>query len=1173
MTFLGILLTTQSRADWMKEHVSGDNSGLYVAIDSAGVLHAMYQIPGNGYGCNCGHLRSFVRMSPGNLKEISDPNNYIDAVRPSMTVDANRNQYVVYEKEWAGQTSIIRYNYQSNNTWTREGPYDIPGHFGYSPRIVIGPTGNIHVVTASGGQVHYSFHAGTANLGSGWVGPSHRDSGGWGDAAAIGADQSDAALICMEIGDGRAGDLLLARYVNGELVSEQQFTATNLGYRWPAMATDFSTGVTYIVARGFEQGDRVERWTRQPNGTISGPVGLVTRPADVDFGPAYVAAREGKIRYMWMQGPGPYAERFSQWWSDGVSAPQQIRPTETITITGLLLDTYGQMYAGATIFTDAAGIGNDMLYYPNASTTGVLSGTVKDPNNNALANVAIIAQTENLTFQTTTSASGFYIMQFMPPGNYSVSVSKLGYVTQHGNATLTASTITTLNFALPINQGGFAGNVKDSIGQALPGVTVTVANISTGTYTATTDAVGNYTLSNVPIGTYSISVKKFGYYSKSGTSTLSIPFQVNSLDYSLTKAKLADLRNLPDGTSVELLNQVVSAVISGQVFVQNPNRSCGMQVYSGTPGLQSGDLVNVSGVMTSNRTSGRTVTRYVDGYATKVGSRTAPRPLLMNNVTVGGQTSGYQTGVADAVGPATGLSNYGLLVQTSGLVTVSDGQFLAICDGSNTPNSYGSAYPGVLVKGPTSPAPYQVGAYVSVTGIVSGNMPNGWTLNQRYMLVPSWSSVQELIASPTLTVKGTVVDGSSNIVSGASVTTNVGNYSATTNSQGAYTFAAMMPGAYTITGAKSGYNNATASVTGAAGQTLTQNLTITVQAGTLTGMVKDQSNSPLSGVTVATTPGNYSATTNASGIYTISNVTPGSYTLSASKTAYLTQTLSSVSVINQATTTVGFTMPPNIGTISGFVKTTSNNPILGATVSTNPTGYTATTDSTGSYTLANVPGGTYSVTASKLGYGPITNSGVIVIANTTTTSKFLLPIVTEKVVNGNMESGFFSTGWGSDCSGQASALPNGYGWNQESTYPYNMFNATNTSHSATHSLGFSFCQTTGSPGKIGIASQVINLGAANGQATFSVWGYHTNGNNPSIMCWNPGANNNPYTAVASGHYQFISTDAWNQTNTWINRTMIVTADSTGRITVMVGGAAWDGTPSQNRVYIDDVSVK
>jgi hypothetical protein len=104
----------------------------------------------------------------------------------------------------------------------------------------------------------------------------------------------------MEIGDGRAGDLLLARYVNGGLVSEQQFTATNLGYRWPAMATDFSTGVTYIVARGFEQGDRVERWTRQPNGTISGPVGLVTRPADVDFGPAYVAAREGKVRYMWI---------------------------------------------------------------------------------------------------------------------------------------------------------------------------------------------------------------------------------------------------------------------------------------------------------------------------------------------------------------------------------------------------------------------------------------------------------------------------------------------------------------------------------------------------------------------------------------------------------------------------------------------------------------------------------------------------------------------------------------------------------------------------------------------------------------------------------------------------------------------------------------------------------
>ncbi len=113
----------------------------------------------------------------------------------------------------------------------------------------------------------------------------------------------------------------------------------------------------------------------------------------------------------------------------------------------------------------------------------------------------------------------------------------------------------------------------------------------------------------------------------------------------------------------------------------------------------------------------------------------------------------------------------------------------------------------------------------------------------------------------------------------------------------------------------------------------------------------------------------------------------------------------------------------------------------------------------------------------------------------------------------------------------------------------------------------------GSPGKMGIASQSVNLGGPGATATFSAWGYHTNGNCPTIMCRNPGSGqNNPATAYSNSRYQWITTDNWGQLNTWVNRTMTVTADSSGYVTIMVGGAAHPGTTSGAALYIDDVSV-
>src|SRR5262249_51646472 len=76
-----------------------------------------------------------------------------------------------------------------------------------------------------------------------------------------------------------------------------------------------------------------------------------------------------------------------------------------------------------------------------------------------------------------------------------------------------------------------------------------------------------------------------------------------------------------------------------------------------------------------------------------------------------------------------------------------------------------------------------------------------------------------------------------------------------------------------------------------------------------------------------------------------------------------------------------------LGPSSGQV-TNKSGPLSGATASAG-SGYTATTDSSGNYTM-NVPDGTYSVTAEAFGYRSKTTAGVVVNQGQTDTENFKL---------------------------------------------------------------------------------------------------------------------------------------------------------------------------------------
>ena len=116
--------------------------------------------------------------------------------------------------------------------------------------------------------------------------------------------------------------------------------------------------------------------------------------------------------------------------------------------------------------------------------------------------------------------------------------------------------------------------------------------------------------------------------------------------------------------------------------------------------------------------------------------------------------------------------------------------------------------------------------------------------------------------------------------------------------------------------------------------------------------------------------------------------TPGpTPTSTATNTPTPTPTSTATNTPTATATATNTPNPGGIGSISGTVTDPSSAPLAGANVSTYPSsGVTATTDSQGNYTLANVPAGTYSVVVTASGYNATYVGGVTVTNNNVSTA-------------------------------------------------------------------------------------------------------------------------------------------------------------------------------------------
>ena len=230
-------------------------------------------------------------------------------------------------------------------------------------------------------------------------------------------------------------------------------------------------------------------------------------------------------------------------------------------------------------------------------------------------------------------------------------------------------------------------------------------------------------------------------------------------------------------------------------------------------------------------------------------------------------------------------------------------------------------------------------------------------------------------------ISGRVTDANGSAISGVQVSD--GSRTALTDALGDYSIGNVTPSTYQVTASKAGYQTSSLTVTVLTGTTVVANLCLTqiIVPGSITGSVTDgEDGSPLVGAAVS--DGTRTVLTDATGQYIINDVPPGSYQVVASKEGYQSSSWT-VSVLQGAIAVANLSLSQIIvpGSITGSVTDAKDGlPIVGATVSDGTR--TATTDTSGKYTIADVPPGSYQVIASKEGCESLTVSVTVVSGGT-----------------------------------------------------------------------------------------------------------------------------------------------------------------------------------------------
>ena len=227
----------------------------------------------------------------------------------------------------------------------------------------------------------------------------------------------------------------------------------------------------------------------------------------------------------------------------------------------------------------------------------------------------------------------------------------------------------------------------------------------------------------------------------------------------------------------------------------------------------------------------------------------------------------------------------------------------------------------------------------------------------------------------TGTVSGAVTAGVTVTVAGTTEAGNAFTTSMTTTS-GSYSVPNIPNGSYTVTPARTGYSFAPVSsaVTVNAGNASIAAFTSTIDSSVMFNLTGTVSGNIKAGVIINVTgAASGSASTLADGTYTVPNLPNGAYTVSASKPGYTFSTDIATSIDGADSSGNNFTASALLYSISGMVSGDLRSGVTITVTGTTEGGVAfspieTTTSGDGSYSIAGVPNGDYTVVAAQPGY-------------------------------------------------------------------------------------------------------------------------------------------------------------------------------------------------------------
>lgn len=383
----------------------------------------------------------------------------------------------------------------------------------------------------------------------------------------------------------------------------------------------------------------------------------------------------------------------------------------------------------------------------------IVRGTVSDANGNVDGATAHLKNSSGTVVKTgLTNAQGAYIFTGIVPGDYTIEVSKMGYITSIipsfnvASADVTGKDVT----LVATSTYTVSGKVTDaSTNSGLAGTTVQLKNSSGNVGSAvTTDNSGNYTISDVAPERYTIEVSKDGYTSDTISAFEVVSADVTNKNITLTAINTAGLILKLGDTALDA-DSATEVSGSGYTYIYNATNNMGTLTLTNYSNGAIGRTANSSSVVIQsalfanfpltlvlngeNRLDGFDAT---DAYSMGIYMDGAPLTIKGSGelYAVGGDTTGSNT---------TGVYNVSIGIGVDGSLTIEDGAIIAT--NGNAPSSLGTIKANeILVTGGSVTA----GGVGGIGGIACSDL----TVSGSGSVTSSVTAGNGISASGTLTV-------------------------------------------------------------------------------------------------------------------------------------------------------------------------------------------------------------------------------------------------------------------------------------------------------------------------------------------------------------------------------------------------------------------------------------